>query len=198
MRATTVCCIGAIILVAACQDNTNEPGTTDTGTGTAATGTALPPGAGMETASPVADAPAAAQDFVNKLAGSNLYEIEAAKLARAKSKSDQVRTFAASMIDEHGKAQSQLETAVTAAANGLRFEPRLDADQQSQIDALRNAGADFDSIYVRQQRTAHEQTLALVRGYAESGAVQALREHAQKASEVVTKHLQMANDLPLT
>lgn len=194
MRATTVCCVGAMMLVAACQNN-NEPGATDTGPATP-TGTAVAPEAGMETASPGAEAPMAAQDFVDKVAGSNLYEIEAARIAKDKSKLDSVRSFANEMIDEHGKAQSQLQTAVASAGNGLRFDPKLDADQKAQLDALRNATADFDDVYVLQQRAAHEQALALLSGYSENGEVQSLREHARKTSEVVTKHLGKAKILP--
>ena len=194
MRATTVCCIGAIMLVAGCQKN-NEPTPTDTGTATA-TGTAMAPKTGMESGSPAAEAPMAAQDFANKVSGSNLYEIEAAKIAKDKSKTDRIRDFADEMIDDHGEAQSELQAAVTAAGNGLRFDPKLDADQKSQLDALRKATADFDHVYVTQQRAAHEQALALVRDYAESGDVQQLRDTAKKASDMVAEHLQKAKELP--
>ena len=195
MRATAVCCIGAMMLVTACQNQNKEPGAADTGTATP-TGAAMSPEAGMETASPVAEAPMAAQDFVDTVSGSNLYETEAAKIAKDKSKSDKVRSFASEMIDDHGKAQSQLQSAVTTAGNALRFDPKLDADHKSQLDALRNAKADFDNVYVTQQRAAHEQALALLRDYAESGDVKPLREFAQETSEVVAKHLQKARDLP--
>lgn len=194
MRATAVCCIGAIMLLAACENN-NEPEATDTSPATAP-GAAMAPGAETESAPP-ADASVAAQGFVDKVAASNRYEIEAARIAKDKSKSEQVRDFAEAMIDEHGKAQSQLQAAVTAAGNGLKFDPKLNPDQQAQLDALRNAAAGFDDVYVGQQRTAHEQALSLLRDYAESGTVQPLREHAQQASAVVAKHLDEVKKLPL-
>lgn len=195
MRATAVCCIGAIMLLAACENN-NEPEATDTSPATAP-GAAMAPGAETESAPPAPDAPVAAQGFVDKVAASNRYEIEAARIAKDKSKSEQVRDFAEAMIDEHGKAQSQLQAAVTAAGNGLKFDPKLNPDQQAQLDALRNAAAGFDDVYVGQQRTAHEQALSLLRDYAESGTVQPLREHAQQASTVVAKHLDEVKKLPL-
>lgn len=132
------------------------------------------------------------QEFVDRVGASDLYEIEAARIAMDKAKSDDVREFASIMLHEHDQAQARLKTAVAEADMGLRYAPKLTPDQQAQLDALRSAGGDFDATYMRQQRAAHEKALAMLHGYAQVGEAQPLREHAQNASEIVAKHLTRA------
>lgn len=129
------------------------------------------------------------QEFVDRAAASDLFEIEAARIAMDKAQSDDVRKFASMMLHDHDQAQAQLKTAVAAADMRLHYAPKLSTDQESQLEALREADGDFDAVYLRGQRAAHEEALALLHGYAQVGEAQPLRKHAQAASQTVTMHL---------
>ena len=64
------------------------------------------------------------------------------------------------------------------------------------LDALKAAGPEqFDALYLSQQIPAHEQALAMLQGYAQSGDVAALKDHAAKTAPVVQKHLDRAREL---
>lgn len=200
MRTVTLCYAGAAaMLVTACQGG-DEPDTAREKTDNAAiiSPEAGLPDAGMSTLAPEQTS-MPGRDFVDKVSASDLYEVEAGKIAVEKSNSDQIKRFANMMIEDHGKAGPRLKTVVSAAGDaGLRFDPKLDADQRSQLDTLRKIETDFDNVYVRQQRAAHEKALALLNAYATNGDVQPLREHARKTADVVAGHLKQANDLPLS
>lgn len=135
------------------------------------------------------------QEFVDRASASDLFEIEAARIAMDKAASGEVREFASMLLHDHDEAQAQLKTAVGAAGMQLHYAPKLTADQESQLEALRKAGDDFDAVYLHQQTGAHEEALAMLHGYAQVGEAQPLREHAQTASESVAKHLNRAQQL---
>ena len=64
------------------------------------------------------------------------------------------------------------------------------------IQALQSASAtDFDRTYLDQQATAHEQALAMVTGYAQSGEVEGLKKHASTVAAPIQKHLQRVKEL---
>jgi len=63
------------------------------------------------------------------------------------------------------------------------------------LDALRNAGDQFDQTYLQQQVTAHEQALTLLQGQAERGTVEPLKAFAAEAAPVVEGHLEQVREL---
>ncbi|PXA97082.1 hypothetical protein DMC47_15650 [Nostoc sp. 3335mG] len=52
-------------------------------------------------------------------------------------------------------------------------------------------GVDRDRIYLTQQRTAHQQALALHTGYAQSGTAAPLKTVAAATAPVVRHHIEM-------
>ena len=67
------------------------------------------------------------------------------------------------------------------------------------LDQLKTTarGADFDKLYVEQQKTAHQKALDLLQGYSSGGDNEALKAFATKASGVVKTHLDHANSIKL-
>ena len=67
------------------------------------------------------------------------------------------------------------------------------------LDQLKAAsrGADFDRLYVEQQKTAHQKALDLLQGYSSGGDNEALKAFATKTSAVVKGHLDHANSIKL-
>jgi len=138
--------------------------------------------------------PTTAQAFVDMAAASDMFEVEAGKLAGQMGTAQEVKDFAAMMVADHTKSSADLKAAA-AEGEGVTVNPRMTAKQQSDLDALRAAGTGFDALYKQQQVAAHEQALAMLRGYAANGDVQALKDFAGKTAPVVEGHLEHARGL---
>ncbi|MFC0103648.1 DUF4142 domain-containing protein [Sphingopyxis terrae] len=134
------------------------------------------------------------QIFVDRVGASNSYEIDAARIALERTRSNAIRDFANRMIRDHGSAADKLEAAVKAHGNGVTFRPRLSAQDEADLAALREA-RDFDGLYLDQQRRAHEKALALLRGYANGKDSGALRSFAAEAAEMVEAHFDAVGEL---
>lgn len=146
---------------------------------------------------PAADAPdpATPQGFVDMAASSDMYEIEAGKLAQDKGTSDAVKDFGAMMEKDHTASSAKLKAAVAEGGAALSVPPRMLPKHQEQLDALRNAGDRFDTVYAAQQLAAHQEALSLLQQQAESGTVQSLKAFATETAPVVEGHLEHARAL---
>lgn len=131
----------------------------------------------------------AAKPFVARAAASDLYEIQSSRLALQKSRNEEVRRFAQMMIDHHTKTTQQVSAAAKDA--GVAMPPaKLEPAQAEMIATLQPlSGGSFDREYLTQQRTAHEQALALHSGYADRGDKPPLRNAASAAKPIVQRHL---------
>ena len=166
-------------------------------------------GSQEEAAAPAADDPSAVptpvaqtpdtstpQGFVDTMAASDMYEVEAAKLAQEMGTSAKVKDFAEMMIKDHTASSDKLGVAVAAAGNGLAVAPELTPSLQQNLDALKAAGDRFDQVYAQQQVAAHQDALALLKRQAETGTVEQLKTFAKETAAVVQGHLDHARELP--
>lgn len=136
------------------------------------------------------------QGFVDAAASGDLYEIEAGKLAQQLGTTNEVKGFGAMMERDHTASSRALRTAVGEAGGALALPIAMSARHQAQIDALRNAGADFDAIYANQQVAAHQEALALMQAQAANGTLAPLKAHAAAVVSTIEKHLAEARELP--
>ncbi len=141
--------------------------------------------------------PTDASGFANAVAASDLYEIESAKLAADKASNADVKSLAQHIRTDHEKSSAELKSAAGTA--NISVAPKLDAEKQGMLDQLKTTagGADFDKLYVEQQKTAHQKALDLLQGYSSGGDNEALKGFATKASGVVKGHLDHANRIKL-
>jgi putative membrane protein len=139
--------------------------------------------------------PGTAQHFVDAVAASDAYEIEAARLAEQNGTSEAVKSFAQMMIEDHTNSTNNLREAAEQAT-GVTLNPQMTPKQQQDIQALRDAGENFDQTYAQQQVAAHEAALSLLRDYTASGDVESLRSFARTTAVVVEGHLNQARELP--
>jgi putative membrane protein len=138
--------------------------------------------------------PTDASGFATAVAASDLYEIESAKLAASKSGSAKVKAFAGHLVTDHQKSAAELKTA--AATGKVTVTPALDAEKQAMIDQLKSAsGGEFDRLFLEQQKSAHQKTLALLQSFASGGDAEPLKDFARKASGVVESHIKHLNGL---
>lgn len=132
--------------------------------------------------------------FAAAVAASDLYEIESSQLAADKAGNAEVKSFARQLRTDHEKSTAELKSAAGTA--NVTVAPKLDAEKQGMIEQLRAAsGAEFDRLFVKQQKTAHQKALTLLEGYASSGDNEALKAFASKTATAVKGHLDHANKL---
>lgn len=137
------------------------------------------------------------EGYANAATIGNLYEIEAANIAWERSKSEDVKAFAKMLIADHTASNSKLAVLV-GQANG-EVPGSLDDAHQKIIDELNDAeDANFDSVYLAQQLTAHEASLRLHEGYAASGTDEPFKMFAAEAAKTVSKHLEHLKSLKST
>jgi len=144
-------------------------------------------------------APAFAQatspaDYVKQAGAGDLYERQSSQLVRS-SKNAKVRDFAQTMIAHHTKSTADVKAAAKQA--GVMVPPpKLMPMQASMIADLRKVmGTQRDTLYVTQQKQAHQKALALHQGYAANGTSAPLKAAATKIAPVVQSHLDMLNGM---
>jgi len=133
-------------------------------------------------------------DFVKKAGASDLYEISASKLETA-SKNAKVRAFATMMIKDHQTSTAAVKAA--AIKSGLKpTPPALEPKQAADLAALKQAsGAARDTLYIAQQKAAHQEALALHKDNAAGSSAPALKAASAKIVPVVEHHLQELSGL---
>jgi putative membrane protein len=134
-------------------------------------------------------------EFVRRATIANRFEIEEAQLALAQGSDARLKEFARTMVMDHGMALKDLEAAARMA--GVTPPDRkFDETHQAKIDALsRKKGADFDQQYRADQRQAHDEAIALLVAYQQSGRSEQLKAWAIKALPVVRKHREVIGAL---
>jgi putative membrane protein len=166
------------------------------------------PGTSSDTASAVKDTTAGAvgtvsaemttttKGFVTAAAISDMYEVEAGKIAAKRGQSAGVRDFGKHMAEAHTQTTDQLKTVLAGNNIQVTLPTHLDDRRQGMIDDLRGAkAADFDHRYLAQQEAAHKEARILLRGYAKSGDNNAVKAFASETLPKVEDHLAMVMKL---
>ena len=136
------------------------------------------------------------QDFVDKAAKSDAFEIAAAKIAQTNASSQAVKDFAAEMIKAHTESTAKIKAAAATATPAITPNATLTKDQDEDLTELRALkGAAFDEAYIDDQVDAHQDALVLMRDYAEHGDTASLKAAAGEIAPVVQKHLDHAKSL---
>ena len=146
-------------------------------------------GAAVTMAAPVAAQGLAPKDYVAQAGASDQYEIQSSRLVMQSTQDPKVRSFAQMMIAHHTKSTADVKAAATKAR--LRPAPPklmpMQADMVAQLRA--QTGTARDTLYVTQQKTAHQQALALHQSYAQDGSAAPLKAAAAKIVPVVEQHI---------
>ncbi|MBI1683527.1 DUF4142 domain-containing protein [Caulobacter hibisci] len=181
----------AALSLAACGQKTEETKGAATPAEQAATPDANP-SATVPTPADEAKAP----DFAAKAAASDMFEIEAAKVALKRSTNAEVKKFAQAMIDAHTATSAGLKAAIAASGVSITLPTALPSDLQDKLDDLNKADAkDFDKTYADDQVDAHQAALNLLQRYAQDGDVAAIKTFAAETAPKVQMHLNEAEGL---
>ena len=137
-----------------------------------------------------------APDFVHAAAANDMFEIQTAKLAEERSKSPEVRAYAAAMLRDHTQSSAGLKAVIATAGQTLTLPNVITADMQTKLDSLTGIGAaEFDKTYLADQVAAHQAALTIMQFYADKGDMPALKAFAGQTSVVVQLHLSQARAL---
>jgi predicted outer membrane protein len=134
------------------------------------------------------------QLFVTAAAHSNMFELEASRLALENATTPEVQQFAQQMIDAHTAASEQLNE--VAGTLGLQLPQGLSVEQQFSLQYLMQLeGAAFEQRYLEGQFIAHQGAIALFRMESEAAEDDALGEFATSTLPTLEEHLGTARDL---
>ena len=138
-------------------------------------------------------ASSASVDFATQAALAGLAEVEAGTLALKRSEDADIREFAKLMVEDHSRANSELE--VLCKGLDIPLPPRLTG--RSVVDALpTDSGATFDRTYALEVAQDHTKAVALFTKAAKSTAIdKALRQFASRTLPTLQHHYQMAEKL---
>jgi putative membrane protein len=131
--------------------------------------------------------------FVNKARSAGLAEVKAGEIAAQRAQDNKVKAFAQRMIDDHNKANREMEE--LAKRKGWTLATTIDDSCQKEIDKLSSATAqEFDRSYMEAQLKAHEEAVKLFQRESESGQDLDLKAWAGKTLPTLQEHLQMAKE----
>lgn len=132
--------------------------------------------------------------FVEKAAVAGLTEVEAGKMALAKSKDPGIRSFAQRMVSDHTKANVELTGIATA--KGIDAPKSPDSEHQAMLDALASkTGTEFDREYSQHMNMDHSKAIALFEGATRSTDAE-LAKFAKKTLPTLKEHKKLAEKLP--
>ncbi len=180
---------GAIALIAA---GCHKP-TTPAADSSAAISASATPDAHPAATIPTPANEAAAPDFVEKAAVSDMFEVEASKVAEKRSANPDVKAFAKMMISAHTKSTAALKAAIAKSGQALSPPAALPDNKAKDIQDLRDADAkDFDKKFMDAQVDGHQAALDLMARYARDGDVADIKTFAADTAPVVQAHLDKA------
>jgi len=147
------------------------------------------------TASSNAKLTSADRKAITDMAMSNMAEVEMGKLAQSKSQNADIKAFATKMVDDHGKALTEVQT--LAGSKGVTLPAELDAKHKAMSATLEKASGDaFDKAYVKQGGVgAHKETLTKLRAASKGAKDPDVKAQVDKTIPVVQEHLKHAEQL---
>ncbi|WP_231491383.1 DUF4142 domain-containing protein [Pedobacter sp. Leaf170] len=126
--------------------------------------------------------------FATTAAAGGMAEVEMGKMALEKSTNAQVKEFATMMVEDHGKANTELMS--IAGMKNITLPTTVDEDHQKKMDDLsKKTGADFDKAYASAMVDGHKSTLDLMEDEAKDGKDADLKAFASKTAPIVKAHL---------
>ncbi|EJF07996.1 hypothetical protein O71_23556 [Pontibacter sp. BAB1700] len=135
-----------------------------------------------------------AQEFVQRAAVSDMFEIQTGNMALQKSTMEEVRTFAEQIVADHTASSQELMT--LAQQKNLQVPTTLPQDKQAIVTRLDGkTGVDFDKDFSDVQEDAHEEAVELYEQAVQDLEDAELRAFAQKILPALRMHLEQAREL---
>ena len=135
-------------------------------------------------------APTAPATYVMKAGAGDLYEITSSRMVM-NSTNPKIRDFATMMVRDHTKSTADVKAA--AMKDHVKATPpMLNPMQRTMVANLRKvSGTARDTMYLTQQKAAHNQALAVHEEESMNGTTPMLKTAAGTIVPVVKSHIQM-------
>ncbi|HZY62686.1 MAG TPA: DUF4142 domain-containing protein [Edaphobacter sp.] len=132
--------------------------------------------------------------FLRKAAEGGLAEVQFGKLATQKAVSEDVKTFAQKMVDDHSEFSKGLEP--VADSMGVKLPTHLSKEDQAEYEKLNGlSGEEFDNEYLTVMVRDHHKDLRAFRLEAANAQDPALRNTIVKGEHMIHEHMVMADKL---
>jgi putative membrane protein len=133
------------------------------------------------------------KSFMMEAAEGGQTEVELGQLAKDKGQSDAVKQFGQHMVDDHGKANSELSD--LAGRKGVTVSTTLSTKHKDIKDKLSKlSGAEFDKQYMREMVKDHEADVAAFKKEANKGKDADVTAWAKQTLPTLEQHLTMARE----
>ena len=127
------------------------------------------------------------REFVEQALHGGMFEVKSSELALKEQVSSETRSFAQMMVDDHGKANRELEG--LASKKGFHAPVGLDTDHQKKLDKLATLdGSAFEQAYLDAQREGHDAAIELFERAAKDCKDPELKSFASRTLPTLRKH----------
>jgi len=135
---------------------------------------------------PQPDPDTTAKHFLIVASIGNLQEVSAGQLAVQKGQMAEVKGFGQMMVKDHGDAEQKLLQ--TAKASGIVLPATATGGIKPDLN-LKNAGDNFDKLYVHAMLSGHRSTVQTFENYAVTGKDPNVKAFAQQMLPKLKQHL---------
>lgn len=137
-----------------------------------------------------------AQEFFDKAASSNKFEVESGRLATQKASNPQLKAFGQKMVVDHTQANQELQS--LASRKGIALPQAMSDDHQKKLDKLRalGPGKDFDQEYRDLMIDNHGKSVSLFEDIAKDAEDPEVKGFAAKMLPTIQHHEHQAKALP--
>ena len=134
------------------------------------------------------------RDFLTKAAEGGKAEVELGNLATQKASSNDVKQFAQRMVEDHGKANKELEK--VAKDKGIALPDQPDAKDKAEKSRLEKlSGAQFDKAYMAYMVKDHTKDVSEFRKESQSAKDSDVKNFAAKTLPTLEDHLKQAQSV---
>jgi putative membrane protein len=133
------------------------------------------------------------QDFMMEAARGGLAEVTLGQMAAQRASRDEVKQFGQRMVQDHGKANTELMQ--LAATKGVTLPKELDSTHKAMAERLSQlSGAEFDRAYMSEMVKDHTKDVSAFQHQAGQGTDPEVKNWAAKTLPTLQQHLEMAQD----
>lgn len=133
-------------------------------------------------------------EFLIEAMQDNKAEVKACQLAMGKSGNADLKAFAQTMLDDHGKMGHEMEQLARKkhleVPREIRREQKMTVDELSGLD-----GNVFEQRWIQYNIDVHERDVKVFRHWAEEEHDRDIQDMAKRGAEMLSRHLKMAHDL---
>lgn len=134
------------------------------------------------------------EDFVAKALSGGMLEVESGRSAQGQTRTEQVKSFARKMVEDHTKSNQELAT--LAARKNIRIPKGMSEKHFEVIKRLaRLTDRPFDAEFAKAQVESHEEAVSLFESASKGVKDQDLKAFAEKTLPTLRDHLKMAREL---